>query len=239
MSSPLQRRRPILRRLLDRFLGAQQAGLSGVQNILYTAYEFRGSEVEDMRRVIATRYLDGYSEGIRGMLNEYGCKTASPNAPGGSDRRALAAMVDRDVDSIRSTFNRELTNETKRLTTIQPDATRNEYRTALNEWQDNRLTSKNLTIVNASKGNAAAYAEQRFVEENNLREATFTYVGTHPNGSVLLPTSSKECIERVAASPVDWDYAEQNPTPNHANCPHRWKLIGGFVKGNCERVWRG
>jgi hypothetical protein len=237
LNPPPARERADLERILDRFGGARQSDLTGIQNVLYAAYQLKGSEVFQLQSTVERRALLAYQSEIVRRIEAIGCSGAA-QLPRGNDRSELVGTVSNGVTGAVENFNNMLKTQVKRVTEANPDASRQEYRAQLDVWSTRRLQIVNKLIVDATRNNAAAYAGEKFILNNALTAATFVYAGRHPNGALLLPKSSAECIERVGAGEVDYAYTQANKVPNHPRCPHKWE-VSGNLKVDCKKVWRG
>jgi hypothetical protein len=237
LNPPITRSQGILRRILDRFGGTEQQDLSGVQNVLYASYQLRGGEVNRLQTIVQRRYFEAYQSEITRQLVAVGCNSTA-QSPSGTERATLIDNASRDITGAVENFNNMLKTQVKRVTEANPDASRQEYRAQLDAWSTRRLEIVNKLIVDSTRNSAAAYAGERFRVNNALTAATFVYAGRHPNGALLLPTSSAECIQRVGAGKVDYAYTQANKVPNHLRCPHKWE-VSGNLKVDCKKVWRG
>lgn len=236
-SPPITRSQGILRRLLDRFGGSEQQDLSGVQNVLYASYQLRGAERNRLQSAIQKRSLEAYQSEIQRQLVSVGCNQSAQVT--GTERATLIDRANSDTDSAVSTFNDRLKAYIIKITASNPDASRQEYKAELDQYTRERLSNLNNLIVQATRNNAVAYATERFNANNDLTSGGFVYAGRHPNGQILLPTSSSECIQRVGAGIVDYEYTQANRVPNHPRCPHRWDRVARNVSVDCRSVWRG
>ncbi|MBD3251286.1 hypothetical protein GF380_02320 [Candidatus Uhrbacteria bacterium] len=230
---PLERQRGILRSIFDRLPGASRdPDLTNKGNALYAVMQFRGGELNRLKNVIERRYINAYQSEIARQLQRVGC-SGVVSGPSGRELAHLRGLVERDASSIQDTFNKELKNEIKRQVAAHPDWSRRQFRRALEEWQGQRLATKNKLIANATKGNAAEYAIERFIAENGLTDTLYIWDATPP----IVFNSHQECIRRVRLGGVTWEVA-RNWQRTHPNCRHRVSSLS-TVRLNCREVWRG
>ena len=213
--------------------GAFQRDLTGQQNVLYASYCLLDPDANRLRGVITDGYTSAYTQAIDAELRGLGCNL-SANSPKGRELAHIKTLVERDVDSIVETFNRELKNQIRRQFAGNPDWSRRQHEQALDNWQQSRLQSKNRLIATATKGNAGEYARTRFVEENRfLQDALYTWFAVPP----VLANSHPECIYRVRLGRVTWAVAQEWGR-THPNCRHTRKLAS-LVVTDCGAIWRG
>jgi hypothetical protein len=200
--------------------------------VLYNDLVLEQSEINQLTRSVRDRYIKGYQDFLTQALSKAGCSGVGKR-PTGRDLTAINNMVSRDVDSIVNTFNLGAQGLVRRLTNQHPDWSRTQYRAAMNDWQENRLSGKNNQIILASKTNAAEYARQRFINENELDAGLWVWDASPP----IVFNSHAECIRRVRLGGVPWSVAE-GWQKTHPNCRHAKVRQAAFVL-NCETVWRG
>jgi hypothetical protein len=237
MTSPPITRDDTLQGVLDRFGGTKQDGLSPIENVLYAAYQFKGSEVFAIELPAQKRAIEAYRSEITRLIADVGC-TGQANLPSGTQRATLLGSVTDGISGAMDNFNNALKKQIQQAVAANPKGRRSEFKGQLDAWSKRRLTNMSSLIVTSTRNSASAYASQQFKVNNQLTSERYVYEGRHPNGQKLLPTSSAECIARVAAKDVDYAYVQANPVPNHPRCPHKWQLFSS-PNVDCKQVWRG
>lgn len=198
--------------------------------LLQNAVQLR--DTPRLKRSIRKRYNRAYKGTVTALLRERDC-TQSGRDPSGEHRQAIDALVDRDIESILNTFNRERDNQIARQLQGFPDASLDDHRDMIREWMTTRDAYKDRQIAHASRTNAAEYARSQFYQNNKLVEKLFIWDASPP----IVFNSHRECVNRVGQGAVPFDTA-QGWSKTHPNCRHQVKEQVPS-KINCKEAWRG
>lgn len=189
------------------------------------------SDVDALSSQLSKQLTATYRQTIQASLNLYGCqKTVS--APDSQSSKWIDAKAVKDSEGIAQTYDRELKNHIARLQSKAPKGNRFYYLKALDEWINQRNKFKVASISLNTMTQARAYAQDRFIRENNIK-GRFAPVGP--------PPVCKICIRIFAKGPLTWEECMKpaNFLPAHVHCPHkRQALVIQSIPCN-ELTWTG
>lgn len=187
-------------------------------DLLYYQSKLDSEDQRFMRDMVQRRYARAYLAEIQSLLNDAGVNRVARISAEAAAK--INELVNRDVQSMTDTYDRELRNQITRQ--LQADTPYSEQRDELQAWMDNRQQNKFKAVARASAGNAGELARTLFLEKNKLTSGQFTWYAVPP----IIATSALECIRRVEQGAVSWETAKDWERV-HPNCRHIVRRQGG------------
>lgn len=197
---------------------------------LIAAFQMKASDAQalevDLLDLMKQTWVSTLSEQAR----QFGClKPANP--PRLNDLSELRAFAAEDAKSITQTWNRDVERQLLKLFYARPRGNRYYYLEEMEKWSTARDAWKSPQIATQTEQRVRFYAQERFWDENDLKNGRFIY--GKPDRVV-----SDECKRRRAAGVVTWEYVKAHPAPAHVNCPHPWVRLTD-VRLDCNEMWVG
>jgi hypothetical protein len=196
---------------------------------LAVAFEIAPPDEQTLTESIYRQRALAWQDAMTGYARQAGSK-ATGQGPFEGDRQYLLDVSRDDAASIRSTFNRELSNEIARLYAANPDGDRQYYITNLTTWADRRADYKDRQIALMNQKTARHYAQQRFKDMNKV-QAQYRFSGPAP--------VCDDCAAQFAAGVVGQKHVDDNSAPLHPNCPHEWAMVEPKLGVSEGKIWVG
>lgn len=197
---------------------------------LIAAFKMKASDTAELERDLLELMKKTWVSTLTQEARQYGCNKVG-NAPRLNDLSELKAFAKEDAKSITETWNRDVERQLLRLFQARPRGNRFYYLEGMEVWSSNRDSWKSPQIATQTEQRVRFYAQERFWEENDLKNGRFIY---GPPARVV----SDECKLRRAAGVVDYEYVKQHPAPAHVGCPHPWVRLAD-VNIPCADMWVG
>jgi hypothetical protein len=198
--------------------------------VVMPAYQMTPEDEQRLWRGILDQRIQAWQQEIETEARKLGYQGVVLG-PRGNDLAELERMSKEDAASVVRTYNRDLESALRRLYAENPDGRRDYYISQIEQWHTDRAGWKDRQIALYNSKTAQYLAQQRFVEMNlSGGRATYYFSGPAP--------ICDDCSDQFAAGVVDQEYVDDNPTPLHPNCPHRWKIAGMGVAYPTQ-VWTG
>lgn len=195
-------------------------------------YAMQAGDIDALKQQISAQLTIVYRKTIQAQLTLYGCQTLASATIDPESQRWIDAKALKDAEGIAATYNRELVNRVERIRKDNPRANRFFYMRELDTWLNSRTPRKTSSIALNTMTAARKYAQDRFVQENNIK-GKWVLVGP--------PPVCRKCVRIKALGAVTFETTQKanNALPQHANCPHQW---GQLVpkKIDCDDMtWTG
>jgi len=208
--------------------------MSPVMRLVHLAARWDQFDVEQQRGDYLRSMRAAYNDEISIQARNVGCGDQTGRMREGSPALPqLRAAAERHAESVVNTHNYDLAVAIIGIRQETPSANRNTYVSRLSAWNERRNAWKTPQIANMVDGEARAFAQQDFTENNRLRD----------RGTARLEPRTAVCpicqgwIDR---GDVPLRVAMAHPSPYHPGCPHVFNVrYDQMSREECELLWLG